>query len=96
MRSETEQGANEQEFAIDVRLTGHGMASLCGRSNLTALEALGFVRGGMLFLVPPERWASWHRTIWRDCQCAPRRREYHFLEPGGVSSRLARSARGEW
>lgn len=36
-------------------------------------ETVGFVRGGMLFLEPPERWRVWQRDIWachNDMRCA--------------------------
>ena len=30
-------------------------------------ETVGFVRGGMLFLEPPERWRAWQRNVWSCC-----------------------------
>jgi hypothetical protein len=44
--------------------------------SLTASEATGFIRGGMLFLEPPHRWRIFDREIWRRCarrETQPRR-----------------------
>jgi hypothetical protein len=30
-------------------------------------ETVGFIRGGMLFLEPPDRWRTWKRDIWSCC-----------------------------
>jgi acetone carboxylase gamma subunit len=38
-------------------------------TTLTERESLTFVRGGMLFIEPPERWAVWNKRIWTDCAC---------------------------
>lgn len=41
------------------------------RKSLTAREATGFIRGGMLFLEPPHRWRAFDRAIW-NCETAPK------------------------
>jgi hypothetical protein len=48
-------------------------------------ETVGFVRGGMLFLEPPERWRVWQRDIWT-CDSEghrPRRCDTNLCDAGG-------------
>jgi hypothetical protein len=48
-------------------------------------ETVGFVRAGMLFLEPPERWRAWQRDIWTCCgdNHTPRRCETDLCDAGG-------------
>jgi hypothetical protein len=53
-------------------------------------ETVGFIRGGMLFLEPPDRWWTWQRDIWSCCPPAGTTLTVDHIEAGKDWFRRAR------